>query len=372
MSHTVDDYLRHAKIDLMTKSVFLSTICLSLKHQFTDEIPTAGTNGLTILYNPDFFTGLSKSERTFVLAHEVWHVAFNHLIRVGDRDKILWNVAGDYVINDLLQQSGYSMIEGALYDRQYSDMSTEEVYEKIREEVENSPDGAGGYADFQPDLLQPQSKAEAEEVAEKTTEMLVKAKLQSEASKKSQGEIPGEIARAIDDLINPKLPWGQMLMQFLTKLAKDDYSWRRPNKRFFPHHYLPSQYSETLGEIVVAIDTSGSVTHEELIEMLSEVENIRDTFRPEKLTVIDCDWEIHNIHAVKQHDDILSLEFSGCGGTDFQPVIKHCNAVEPELLIYFTDLYANDVYDVGDYPIMWICNSDHPPANVGETIYINN
>ena len=92
-----DTQLRHAKIDLMTKSVFLSTICLSLKHEFTDKLPTAGTNGISILYNPEFLEKLSPQERTGLLAHEVWHVAFNHLTRLGDRDKILWNKAGDYV-----------------------------------------------------------------------------------------------------------------------------------------------------------------------------------------------------------------------------------------------------------------------------------
>jgi len=85
----VEDYLRHAKIDLMTKSVFLSTICLSLKHSFTTDIPTAATNGLSIIYNPDFFANLTAPERAGLLAHEVWHVAFNHLSRVGERDTFL-------------------------------------------------------------------------------------------------------------------------------------------------------------------------------------------------------------------------------------------------------------------------------------------
>ena len=104
-----DEQLRHAKIDLMTKSVFLSTICLSLKHRFTEEIPTAATNGLSIIYNPDFLNGLTAQERTGLLAHEVWHVAFNHLTRIGERDRMIWNKAGDYVIN-LMLSSEYVLI----------------------------------------------------------------------------------------------------------------------------------------------------------------------------------------------------------------------------------------------------------------------
>jgi len=364
---TVEDYLRHAKIDLMTKSVFLSTICLSLKHKFTDEIPTAATNGLSILYNPDFFNSLTTAERTGLLAHEVWHVAFNHLSRVGSRDRMIWNYAGDYVINLMLSNSGLTIPEGGLIDNAYSDMSTEEVYEKIKED---NKDQHGG-SDFIIDLLESPEGQSDKDVCDKVTDIIIKAQLQSRMAEKDHTEIPGEIARAIDELINPKLPWNQILIRFLSAMVKDDYTWTKPNRRFFPNHYLPSQHSPTLGEIVVAIDTSGSVSVEELQEMLSEIECIRDTFKPEKLTIIDCDYKIHNVFKVDKQDNILDLEFTGNGGTDFQPVINYCNKRQPEVLIYFTDLYADNVDDVGDYPILWICTSNHSPAEVGETIYIN-
>jgi predicted metal-dependent peptidase len=364
-----DTHLRHAKIDLMTKSVFLSTICLSLKHEFTDKLPTAGTNGISILYNPEFLDKLSPQERTGLLAHEVWHVAFNHLTRLGDRDKVLWNKAGDYVINYMLEKSGITVPRGGLLDPRFAEMSTEEVYNIIKdEEPEGGPDG-----DFDVDLLEPPPGLDEGDVSDKITDMVIKAHLQSKIANKDKGEIPGEIARAIDDLINPKLPWYEILQRFMSDLAKDDYSWSRPSKRFYPDYYLPSQHSYTLGEVVVAIDTSGSVSKEDLTEMLTEIENIRETFRPEKLTIIDCDAEIHNIYDVEKYDNILELEFHGYGGTDFQPVIEHCNQINPDVLIYFTDLYANDVRDVGDYPIIWICTDDNPDVQpIGETIYLNN
>ena len=366
-NNQAETYLRHAKIDLMTKSVFLSTICLSLKHEFTDKLPTAGTNGISILYNPEFLEKLSPQERTGLLAHEVWHVAFNHLTRLGDKDKILWNKAGDYVINYMLEQSGMTIPRGGLLDPRFANMSTEEVYNIIKEE---EPEGGPG-GDFESDLLEPPPGLDEGGVSDKITDMIVKAQLQSKIANKDKGEIPGEIARAIDDLINPKLPWYEILQRFMSDLAKDDYSWARPNKRFYPNHYLPSQQSFTLGKVVVAIDTSGSVSQQEITEMLSEIENIRETFKPEKLTIIDCDAEIHNIYDVEKYDNILELEFHGYGGTDFQPVIEYCNQVNPDVLIYFTDLYAEDVRDVGDYPIIWICTDNNPDVQpVGETIYL--
>ncbi len=363
---TVEDYLRHAKIDLMTKSVFLSTICLSLKHSFTESIPTAATNGLSIMYNPDFFANLSAPERTGLLAHEVWHVAFNHFARVNGRDKRIWNIAGDYVINYMLDDSGYQLPKGGLLDKQYANMSTEEVYELIREDQ----DQQDNYDDFFEDLLDAPAGTKEADVRDKVTDVIIQAQIQSKAAGKDHTEIPGEITRAIDELINPKLPWNQLLIRFLTNMVKDDYTWTRPNKRFFPHHYLPSQHSPTIGDIVVAIDTSGSVTDEDLLEMLSEIQDIRDVYKPDSLKIIDCDWKIHNVFDVDKHDNILDLKFTGGGGTSFQPVINYCDAHQPQLLIYFTDLEAEELLEEPAYPIMWICNSDHEPATFGETIYI--
>ena len=362
-----DTQLRHSKIDLMTKSVFLSTICLSLKHEFSEVIPTAATNGLSILYNPDFLNGLSPAERTGLLAHEVWHVAFSHLTRVGTRDKMIWNKAGDYVINYMLTAAGFTIPKGGLYDERFREMSTEEVYEIIKEE----PDDSHGGSDFEVDLLDPPPGLTSKDVESKITDMIIKAQIQSKIANKDKGEIPGEISRAIDKLINPRLPWYEILQRYMSDLVKDDYSWAKPNKRFYPTYYLPSQQSYTIGQIVVAIDTSGSVNQEELTEMLTEIENIRDTFKPNKLTIIDCDAEIHNVFEIEKYDNILDLKFHGYGGTDFQPVIDYCNEISPEVLIYFTDLYADEVRDVGEYPILWICTSDNKHTQpVGETIYL--
>ena len=246
-------------------------------------------------------------------------------------------------------------------------MSTEEVYEIIKDEPQ--PEGEG--QEFFVDLLDPPEGTNPADIGDKITDIIIKAHLQSSIANKAKGEIPSEIARMIDDLINPKLPWHEILVRFLSDMVKDDYTWMKPNRRYYPDYYLPSQYSPTLGNIIVAIDTSGSVEQDELTEMLTEVASIKETFKPEKLTIIDCDSEIHNIHEIEKYDNITDIEFHGDGGTDFQPVIDYCNENEPEVLIYFTDLYSDNVVDVGNYPIIWICTSDHDPANIGETIYLN-
>jgi len=372
MEYRVEDKIRYAKVQLMSKSVFLSTICLRLRHILSDDISTAATNGLTIMYNPDFISKLSTEELTGLMAHEVWHVAYQHHTRIGGRDRQLWNVAGDYVINYVLVEAGFTLPKGGLYDEQYSNMATDKVYDLIY-------DNADEYSDFTGDLLEQEGAGDSEgestlsdiELQERLTSIVVQAQTQSKMAGKDAGEIPGEITRMIDDLINPKLDWRQLLQRYLTARTKTDYSWARPNKRFMPKHYLPSLYSETIGEITIAIDTSGSITQEELTEILTEIEGIRETYKPPKLTLIDCDYKIHGIHDLDEFTDIHNIKFKGDGGTSFNPVINYCNENPPAVLIYFTDLYADAIDEHVEYDIIWVCNSNHKAPEIGETIYIN-
>ena len=123
--------LLKAKIELMTRSVFLSTINLNIKHIISDVVLTAGTDCKRILYNPDFCKDLTILELTGLMAHECWHIAFMHKLRQGTRDHVLWNKAADYVINNMLLDNGYTLPPGGLADKAYTDMSTEQVYDRL-------------------------------------------------------------------------------------------------------------------------------------------------------------------------------------------------------------------------------------------------
>jgi predicted metal-dependent peptidase len=139
-----------------------------------------------------------------------------------------------------------------------------------------------------------------------------------------------------------------------------------------PSFYLPSRYSDTLNNLTIAIDTSGSMTDEFLVEILTEIQYINETLKPQNLTVLDCDSRIHNIHHVTDSSSILEYEFTGGGGTSFKPVIKYCNENDTNLLVYFTDLEAQQITDEQPFPIIWVCSTDHAPAPIGETIYVHN
>ena len=127
----LDKKLLKAKIELMTRSVFLSTINLSVKHIISNTVATAGTDCKQIMYNPDFCKNLSIIELTGLMAHECWHIAFMHKLRQGDRNHVLWNKAADYVINNMLLDSGYTLPPGGLADKIFIDMSTEQVYDAL-------------------------------------------------------------------------------------------------------------------------------------------------------------------------------------------------------------------------------------------------
>ena len=368
MSDEQEGKLLKAKIELMTKSAFISTIALSLKHVITPETKTADVNGHVIRYNPEFIKGQSVAQFAGLIAHECWHVAFQHLSRRGDRDPIIWNCAGDYVINYMLTKAGFEIPTNGLLDNKYDHTwSTDKVYDDLIKEKKDFDTGT-----LMIDLNEDGMSEDDGSLNSPITNVIVRARTQAQiAGEEKAGLIPDEILRRIEELLNPKLPWQIILHKFLDRRVKEEYSWSRRNRKFPDSIYLPSLHSYGLGNLTFAIDTSGSIEDEELKEMLSEIQGIQQVFNPEKMTIIDCDSKIHQIHEIDQSTNILDLKFSGGGGTSFQPVLDYVSEHPTQALIYFTDLYGEDDLEPVDYPILWICNSDHNPASIGETVYVD-
>ena len=363
----LESKLLKAKIELMTRSVFISTIALSLRHVITDATATADVNGTTIRYNPEFLKEQTVIQFAGLMAHECWHVAFQHLARRGDRDPIIWNCAGDYIINHMLTKAGFEIPTAGLLDKKYGDgWSTDSVYDDLMKEKKDFDTGT-----LMLDLREDGDK-DKPNISSAVTNIIVRARTQAQASGKNAiGEIPDEIERMIDELLNPKLPWPVILHKFLDQRVKEEYSWARKNRRYPSDTYMPSLHSYGLGHLTFAIDTSGSIDDGHLKEMLSEIKGIQQVFSPEYMTIIDCDSQIHQVHTIDQTTDIMSLKFHGGGGTMFQPVLDYVSEHPTQALIYFTDLYGESTLDSVDYPVLWICNSDHAPAPIGETVYVD-
>jgi len=335
----LDKALSKTKISLLRypDSAFFATLVFNLKHEFSEAIPTACTNGKTIRYNPDFFMKLDRKERLGLILHEIMHVAMLHMVRLKSHDPVRWNVATDLWINPQLLDRGFTLPKGALVDRQYDGLSSEEIYDKLPdpdpEEVETHFElGDGGGSDAL-------TEEQTEELEAEIQDILVQAQIQSRMAGDKAGTIPGEIELYIDQLLKPKLPTATLLRRYLNSFNKDDYSWKRPNRRFMPDHYLPSLHSEALGHIAVAVDASASVSDDEFHRFVSEVGGILRQMRPKRISLVTFDSQVRSVDEVHNLRELVQVSFTGRGGTSIEPVLEWVEAHTPQVTLVFTDGY---------------------------------
>ena len=130
MSTDIDSIKRK----LLIKYPTFGSVIANLEFQKSIDIATAGTDGKVPLYNPKFLGDLSEKQQIFIFAHEVCHVAFEHIFRSEGKDKRLWNIATDSVINALLIQDGLPMVEGGVNIPEAINYDAEEMYNKLLEE----------------------------------------------------------------------------------------------------------------------------------------------------------------------------------------------------------------------------------------------
>lgn len=327
--------LSKAKIRLMARpdSAFFTTLCFSLKHIWDSSIRTAATNGKNIKYNPDFFMSLTPDEHVFLMLHESMHVAYLHMLRLGTRDPRRWNIAADYVINHQLVERGFRMPKVGLHNPQYAGMSTEQVYDAL---PTNPPD------DYMDDLEDPgegdgDSEAITSQLTQEVQDILIRAAIQSKMAGDKPGTIPGDVQVTLDKLLNPKLPWNKILQKYLNSFAKNDYSFKKPNRRFFPQHYMPSLYGTKLMNLAIAVDISGSVSDHDFTTFISETASILRMMQPDEITVLQFDTKIHHEDKVKNLRELEKLTFTGRGGTCVQCVLEWVKTKKPQLLVVFTD-----------------------------------
>jgi len=150
-----------------------------------------------------------------------------------------------------------------------------------------------------------------------------------------------------------------ILQEFFNVLAKEDYSFNRPNRRFLPDCYLPSLYSEGMGTIACAVDTSGSVSDHDFMAFATEMDYIKETLLPESMYVIDFDTQVNSIYQISDCDTVRQLQFKGRGGTDLRPVFEHFENKPPQVLVVFSDLECDPIEHKPSYPVIWIRTPGH-------------
>jgi len=369
----LQDMLDMAKVKIVTtRSAFLSTILFSLEIKWSMDLPTAAVNGIDILINPQFFSRISADERIFLLAHEAWHVAFDHINRGKNFDLEKYNIAADYLINLQLKDENFSVIEGGLIDEKYRDMYTEQIYDLLSNTPKMSKNPSDGEA-MGNDIQLPTKEQEGA-IQQAVRDIIVRAATQSRLSKDKIGTIPGEVEIYLEELLNPILPWYTILQNYMTTYDKNDFSFRRPNRRYMSQNmYLPIQSSKSMGTIGVGVDTSCSVSDVDFLQFVSEIDDIRQNLNPEKTIIIDFDTKIRKIHELEKDDSISSVQFSGRGGTNMTEMFQWFVDNPPEVLIIFSDLECRQIREKPNFDVIWICNGNpnNTLVNFGELIFIN-
>jgi predicted metal-dependent peptidase len=187
----------------------------------------------------------------------------------------------------------------------------------------------------------------------------------------------GEESKLIGELTAPKIDWREQMREFMSSVSQghDDSTWRRPNRRWLGEDlYMPSSISESMGSLVVGIDTSGSVCGPMVSAFLSEVVGICQNVMPEVLHLIECDATIQS-HKVFDHGSLDQLgaitELHGGGGTDMHVIFDYVvkNNLKPEAIVILTDGYTPWPKEI-PCPTLWVITEKHITAPVGTTIHL--
>ena len=359
---------------LLLDHPFFGTLALRLKPIEDMTIPTAATNGVYLRYNPRWFLSLKELERVGLIAHEVMHVVLMHMTRRHERTPKRWNIAGDYVINLALKKSHMQLPYTELIDEQYDNMSTDEVYNKLPEDIGSGdgpwrvvlkegddPGGCGGVEDH-PGVKEGDSGA-----IESETEVAIQ---QAVEAAKSRGKLPGHLQTLVEKSLAPKIDWRMVLARFLRANNKSDFTWLKPNRRFIAKGmYLPSLHNPCLEEIAIITDCSGSISDEELQQFTGETTAVLHELNPERIVFIQCDAEVQAHRELTREDLPLSVTYEGRGGTAFRPAFQFIERKFPEVraAVYLTDLESSDFGDAPPYPVLWVTTGAEE-APFGEVI----
>jgi len=306
--------LAAARTRLILDKPFLGALVLRLPMNPVepDWCPTTATDARAFYYNPEYIRQLSIEQTQFMLAHEALHYALSHFARRRHRVRHKWDLACDYAVNPLLIDAGLTPPPEALHIPLYKGMTAEEIYPLIEDndasrtldkhaydrdnqsrgrdsglreddltdrplatdpqdgeqgggtQARPEPESGGGAAE--PEPLQPDEQ--------ETLNVQWQQRLAGAAQQAMQaGKLGGELARMIDHLLQPQLPWRMLLARYMTAAARDDYSYMRPSRRE-GDFILPTLRSHQL-QLVVAVDTSGSIKARELAEFIAEIDALK-------------------------------------------------------------------------------------------------
>ena len=341
-----DEELALAGKELMLEHPFYGMFLIGLNKEWNESIPTAGVSKHNINYklviNTEFWASLSSDHKKGLLWHELLHIVFDHLnLRDEFADKRLFNIAADCELNQYITPS--YLPDGAILPSTFPNLQLERkagtnyYYNMLLDnqddpDVQNMMGDAGdmhgtwnefdNLSESEKKLLKSQAEYQLKEAAEECL--------------KSRGQLPGEIAhiyKRITEVTPSKFNWRAYLRRFAgnSYIVETKLSRKKLNKRY-PD--APGMKFKPKKHILVAIDTSGSVSNDELVEFFNEIRHIHKTGT--EITVLQCDTQINSI---EKYDPKKDVRVQGRGGTEFDPVIDYYNKNSKRFtcLVYLTD-----------------------------------
>lgn len=356
MTDPLDFKLSKAKTALIFEQPFFATLSIGMPWIRDDTLdpPTMATDGDNIYWHPSFVEKSTHDELKFVVCHEILHCVFQHMDRVGTRDRYKWNVATDVIINDLLKRENIGSFPAGGIDMPQLAAAGKYLAEEVYNLLPPSPPKGGNGTNGQPiDNLKQRTGSKAEQT-EKANRTKVRVAQAAQAAKMC-GKLSAGIERLVADVLQPKVDWKDVLRRFISVRAKVDVSFARPKRRFAAEDlYLPSKGGESLGELLIAVDCSGSIGERELAEFAAEITAIHQDLRPSKIHVVYFDSVISHYESYDP-DDTLNIRPHGGGGTAFAPIFKYADehGFDVTACVVLTDGYCSDYGPPPAYPVLW-------------------
>jgi predicted metal-dependent peptidase len=383
MNNTYEEIAKFSK-QLMLKEPFYGLVLISLNKELDKNIQTACVTpdkiNVKLKVNPNFWNTLDDKTKLGILKHELLHICFFHLIN-WDRfeNKKVYNIAADLEINQYINSDmkgetwdGLEITNSPFKELNLKErMGTKYYYDALMEEIKNNPEGdvakmASDDSDFIMDLeemMEGMSEAEKKLIAKQIDHQLKEI---AESNKsRGRGFFPSEMQDYIDSLfeiVEPVIDWKSYLRRFnsMSTMVYTKKTRRKPNKRFGDGPALKiKQKKRTL----VAIDTSGSVSNDDLIEFFNEIYHIYKSGT--YVDIIECDAKVRRVYEYKGQRE--EIEVQGRGGTDFEPVMVYLKENKDKYanLIYLTDGECTPPNTQPLKPMLWVHSSGH---NINENL----
>ena len=380
---TPERKVRDATASMLATHPFFGMLMLRMPIS-EGQVETIAGDGSSLMYNPEWVSEATHDEIKGCIAHIVMGCALKHHTRRGERDNKKWQRASRMATAEILQRENLWVPD----DVKAVDDAVERIFDSLPDDPKNDDassdsgasagetasgaSGAGGQTSNEPGDQQGEGNGDGPndgqgasapgeildappEATEQQEAEWDRAAQQAMQITKAQGKEPGTVEQAFEGAHDHFRHWTDVLREFMRATAPTDFSWSRPNRRLIDSGlYLPSATGEGMGEIVIAIDTSGSVDDKRVNRNCAEIFSIAEEIMPERVHVIQCDTRVVSHEDFHPLDVPAEISIKGRGGTKFQPVFDAVAeaGINPDVLIYLTDLQG-PMPEEPNYPVVW-------------------